>query len=67
MEKNMNNNRITFYYMEEDEATTCGYKEMTAHMIFNVKMDTLFTQKLRFVADFHKVDTSPSMTYTSVV
>ena len=59
MEKDMNNNRITFYYMEEDEATTCGYKEMTAHMISDIKLDTVFTRMERLFADGRKADKPP--------
>ena len=36
-------------------------------MIFNIKLDSGFTWKVRFVEDRHKVDTLPSMTYAFVV
>ena len=37
------------------------------HMIFDVNPDTGFTRNSRFIIDRHKVDTSPFMTYVSVV
>ena len=40
---------------------------MTAHMIFDFKLDYEFTWKSIFVAERHKFDTSPSMTYYLVV
>ena len=40
---------------------------MTTHMIFYVNLDPEFTCKSRFIADGHKVDTSPLITYASVV
>ena len=36
-------------------------------MIFDIKMDGLFTQKARFVAGGHTTDTPASITYLSVV
>ena len=44
-----------------------GYKQVLAHIIFDVKLDYRFTREARFVSDGHKVDTSPSTTYASVV
>ena len=41
---------------------------MSVHMIFDVKLDTEFTLKARLVTEYgHKVYTSLSMTYISVV
>ena len=42
-----------------------GYKEITIHVVFDVKMD--FTQKARLVAGGHLTDTPSSMIYSSVV
>ena len=40
---------------------------MTAHIIFDFNMDTGFARKARFIAEGEKIDTSPLVTYTSVV
>ena len=40
---------------------------MTAHIIFDFNMDTGFARKARFIAEGGKIDTSPLVTYTSVV
>ena len=42
-----------------------GYKKITAHMVFDVKMD--LTRKARLVADGHLTNAPTSMTYSSVV
>ena len=42
-----------------------GYKEITVHMVFDIKMD--FTRKARLVAGGHMTDAPPSVTYSSVV
>ena len=42
-----------------------GYKEITCHLIFDVKMD--FTRKARFVANGAKTEAPASITYSSVV
>ena len=44
-----------------------GYKYISTHMIFDVKMDGKFTRKARLVADGHKTDAPSSITYSSVV
>ena len=40
---------------------------MTAHMIFDVKLDLGFTRKERLGADGFNVDTPPFMTYVYVM
>ena len=40
---------------------------MTAHIIFDVKLDVGFACKARLVADGHKMDTPPSITYAYFV
>ena len=37
-----------------------GYKEITVHMVFDIKMD--FTRKARLVAGGHMTDVPPSVT-----
>ena len=45
-----------------------GYNEMTCHMVFDIKMDGLFTRKARYVADGHTSGYVPGyLTYSSVV
>ena len=44
-----------------------GFKELTVHMVFDIKMDGKFTRKARLVADGHKTETPSAMTYASVV
>lgn len=44
-----------------------GYKELTCHMIFDIKLDGNFTRKARFVANGSTVDSPKSLTYSSVV
>ena len=49
------------------ETAPRGYRKMTAHTIFDVKLDAGFTRKERLVTYGHKVDTTPSMKYGSVL
>ena len=44
-----------------------GYQEIRCHMIFDIKMDGLFTRKARFVAGGHTTEPPTSITYSSVV
>ena len=44
-----------------------GFKEITCHTIFDIKLDGKFTRKARFVANGSKVEWPKSMTYSSVV
>jgi hypothetical protein len=44
-----------------------GYKEITCHMIFDIKLDGNFTRKARFVANGSKTEAPKSLTYSSVV
>ena len=44
-----------------------GYRKMTVHIIFDVKLDAGFNRKARLVLDGHKLDTPPSITYAYVV
>ena len=68
----MKNNAIAFDIRQHQAsvkpaATTVGYKKSGVHMIFDVKLDTVFTWKARLVADGHKQDAPDSMNYSSVV
>ena len=45
-----------------------GFREITCHMIFDVKMDGKFTRKARYVADGNQTGEIPAhLTYSSVV
>ena len=44
-----------------------GFQEIRCHMIFDIKMDGLFTRKSRFVAGGHTTEPPTSITYSSVV
>ena len=59
MDKEISNNSVELDVMEDGEAPPRGYKGMTAHKIFSVKLDTGFAHKSRLIADGHKVDLPP--------
>jgi hypothetical protein len=65
IQKEMKNNAIAFEFLEPHAAVPLGYKKITLHMIFDVKMD--FTRKARLVAGGHLTDPPASITYSSVV
>ena len=44
-----------------------GYKEITCHFVFDVKLDGSFTRKARFCANGSKTDVPKSLSYLSVV
>ena len=45
-----------------------GFREISCHMIFDIKMDGKFTRKARYVADGNKTGEVPThLTYSSVV
>jgi len=52
--KKMKNNRMAFKVLEEDERVPIGYKWITCHMIFDIKMN--YTRKARYVARGHMTD-----------
>ena len=59
--------RVAFDKYDKDPTTLIGYKEITTHMIFEIKLSENFRRKARLVADGHKTDTPSSVTYSSVV
>jgi cyanate permease len=61
----MCNNSIAFEFLEHGEKAPIGYKKITPHMVFDVKMD--FTCKARLVAGGHLTEVPTSLTYSSVV
>ena len=44
-----------------------GFKKITGHLIFDVKLGENFRRKARFVADGHKTHAPPEITYSTVV
>ena len=63
----MTNNRIAFERYDGDVKDLIGYEEITAHLIFDVKLSENYRRKVRYVADGHKVEAPPSVTYSTVV
>ena len=63
----MKNSRVAFQTFEEDVRTLVGYKEITGHIVFDVKLSENFRRKARFCADGHKVETPSFLTYSTVV
>lgn len=68
--KEMANVRIAFEEYDGNltkEGKPVGHNEVTVHMIFDCKLGENYRRKARLVADGHKVETPPSLTYSSVV
>ena len=63
----MVNNRCDFDHYEWNTSELVTYKEITGHLIFDVKLSENFRRKARFVADGHLVETPASITYSTVV
>jgi hypothetical protein len=63
--KEMKNNAIAFKFMDDD-VVPVGYKHITCHMIFDIKMIGL-VRKARFVAGGHLTDPPTDSVYSSVV
>ena len=61
----MKNSIVAFNLLDRENYALVGYKEMTCHLIFDVKMD--LTRKARYEAGGHLVNPHYSMTYASVV
>ena len=62
----MNNVQVTFDVKYEGEVAPVGYQEIRCDPIFDIKSTTL-TQKVRFFAGGHTMDTPTAMSYASVV
>ena len=63
----MTNNQVAFEKYIGDIKDLVGYEEISAHLIFDVKMLENYRRKIRYVADRHKVETPASVTYSTVV
>ena len=65
LKKEMNNVRVAFEILDEGVHGPHGWKQVTGHLIRDVKMD--FTRKARWVLDGHKTPDLIGSTYTGVV
>jgi hypothetical protein len=63
--KEYNNVKVAFELLDDGSSSPPGYKEITCHLIFDVKFD--LTRKARYVAGGHLTDPPSAMTYSSVV
>ena len=64
--KEMQNVRVAFKILSDDESIPIGYQKIPCHMVFDIKMED-FTRKARLVAGGHKTDAPATITYASVV
>lgn len=65
IEKEMKDSRVAFQLLERGENPPPGHKEITCHLIFDLKLD--MTRKARYVAGGHLTSVPTYMTYSSVV
>jgi len=65
IQKEMQNTKQAFQFLEDDETIPIGYKWTKCHLIFDVKMD--FTRKAHFVAGGHMTNPPQEITHSSVV
>ena len=65
VKKEMKNVQIAFDFKDEDSDIPIGFKEISCHLVFDVKFS--LDRKARYVAGGHMTHVSPSMTYSSVV
>ena len=65
VKKEMSNVEIAFKFLDDGTKVPIGFKEITCHLIFDVKFD--LTRKARYVGGGHLTSVSPSMSYSSVV
>ena len=65
VKKEMTNVEIAFNFLDNGERIPIGFKEITCHLVFDVKFD--LTRKARYVGGGHLTSVSPSMSYSSVV
>lgn len=62
----MSNAMVAFEWFEGKIEDLIGYKQITGHMIYDVKLAENFRRKSCFVADGHMVKTPASITYSTV-
>lgn len=67
IKQEMTNNRVAFEEYNGDIKKLIGYKPITGHLVFDVKLGENFRRKARFVADGHKTTAPSSLRYSTVV
>ena len=67
IEKEMKNVRIAFKTLGDDEEPPPGYKQMSCHMVFDIKFGEGFRRKARMVAGGHQINTPEHLRYSSVI
>ena len=60
-------NRCALEHHEGNTSELVAYKEITGHLILNVKLYENFRRKARFIADGHLVETPASIMYSTEV
>jgi hypothetical protein len=65
IQKEMKNNAIAFEFLLPGTSVPIGYKKITLHMVFDIKMD--LSRKARLVAGGHLTNVPTNLTYSSVV
>ena len=65
IKKEYDNVKVTFKLLEDNSKPPPAFKEITCHLIFEVKFD--LRRKARYVAGGHLTDPPSTMTYSSVV
>ena len=63
--KEMTEVGIAFELLEEGQGVPTGWKKVTGHLVWDVKMD--FTRKARWVLDRHKTSNPVGSTYAGVI
>ena len=63
----MKNNRYIFDEYNSNPEKLEGYQEVTAYIIFDIRLWENFCKKSKFTSDGYKVDAPSSITYSSVV
>ena len=56
-----------FQKHDDDPTELIGWKKLTCHMVYDIKISENFYHKAKYVADGHKTEAPVSVTYSSVV
>jgi len=67
IKEEMKNNRVAFETYNGKIEDLVGYKEITGHVVYDVKLAENFRRKARFCADGHKLETPAFLTCSTVV
>ena len=65
IEKEWTNSRVVFKMLDQGKPPPVGFKEITCHLVFDLKLD--MTRKARYAAGGHLTQVPTHMTYSSVV